>query len=126
MNNKSKSTDIFKLAEKKIGNVLVQKIMLNRATLMEAEEYSQILSEKFIKGDKKIVLDLSLCDFIDSTFLAVLITHLKKIMKNDGDLRLVGFRPGPRSMFELTGLTRVFKTFKDVKSAVNSFEIHND
>lgn len=126
MNNKTRSTNKFKLAEKKIGNVLVQKIMLNRATLMEAEEYSQILSDKFEEGNKKIVLDLSLCDFIDSTFLAILISHLKKIIKNDGDLRLVGFRPAPRSMFELTGLTRVFKTFRDVKSAVNSFNVNND
>lgn len=103
------------------GDVLVIYVNLTRATLREAEEFKKVLSDHIDVGWKKIVVDLTECEFIDSTFLGALVVSLKKITALGGDLRLVGFQPAVHSMFELTRMYRVFETFKDNLDAVNSF-----
>lgn len=109
------------IIEEQIGDVIVEVVNLDRATLKEAEELKEKLTNKINYGFKKIVVDLSQCEFVDSTFLGVLVNGLKKVARVDGDLRLVGFKPAVQSMFELTRMFRVFQSFEDVKEAVSSF-----
>ncbi|MCG6915180.1 STAS domain-containing protein [bacterium BMS3Abin03] len=104
------------------GDVLVEVVELNRATLNEADEFKQRLTEDINNGYKKIIADLSACEFIDSTFLGTLVISLKKVTSLGGDLRLVGFKPAVHSMFELTRMYRVFETFNTKKDAINSFK----
>lgn len=103
------------------GDVLVEIVDLTRATLNEAEEFKQRLAEDIESGHTKIVADLSICEFIDSTFLGTLVISLKRITSLGGDLRLVGFQPAVHSMFELTRMYRVFETFSLREDAVLSF-----
>ena len=77
--------------------------------------------EEIGNGNKKIVVNLSRCEFIDSTFLGSLVVTLKKVTSIGGDLRLVGFQPAVSSMFELTRMYRVFESFKTPEEAVKSF-----
>ena len=102
-------------------DVVVEKVDLSRASLNEAEEFKKVLAEDIAKGYKKIIVDLSECDFIDSTFLGTLVVSLKKVTSIGGDLRLVGFKPAVHSMFELTRMYRVFETFKSKEEAIQSF-----
>lgn len=104
------------------GNVMVETVNLGRATLKEADEFKQRLVEDMQKGWHKIVVDLSECEFIDSTFLGALVVSLKKVTGLGGDLRLVGFQPGVHSMFELTRMYRVFESFKTKEEAIKSFQ----
>jgi|SRR3972149_1613373 len=103
-------------------DVIVEVVDLSRATLNEAEEFKQRLAEDIESGYKKIVADLSACEFIDSTFLGTLVISLKKVTSLGGDLRLVGFQPAVHSMFELTRMYRVFETFKTKADAINSYK----
>lgn len=105
-----------------IENVVVLTVKLKRATLVEAEEFKQTLVSDIQRGFQKIVVDLSSCEFIDSTFLGSLVVSLKKLTGLGGDLRLVGFQPAVHSMFELTRMYRVFESFKSVDEAVKSFK----
>jgi anti-anti-sigma factor len=75
-----------------------------------------------LTGWRKIIVDLSECEFIDSTFLGALVVSLKKVTGLGGDLRLVGFQPAVHSMFELTRMYRVFESFKTKDEALKSFE----
>ncbi len=104
------------------GDVIVEIVDISRATLKEAEEFKKILSSEIDSGERKLVADLSLCEFIDSTFLGVLVVSLKKVTGVGGDLKLVGFQPAVHSMFELTRLYRVFESFKTKEEAVNSYK----
>lgn len=104
-----------------IEEVIVISVNLKRATLVEAEEFKEVLIADIQRGFKKIVVDLSNCEFIDSTFLGSLVVSLKKLTALGGDLRLVGFQPAVHSMFELTRMYRVFESFKSAKEAVESF-----
>jgi anti-anti-sigma factor len=103
-------------------DVLVQVVDLTRATLREADEFKYTLSKSIEQGYRKIVVDLSLCEFIDSTFLGALVVSLKKVTTMGGDLRLVGFHPAVHSMMELTRMHRVFESFSTKEDAINSYE----
>ncbi|HMN24863.1 MAG: STAS domain-containing protein [Ignavibacteriaceae bacterium] len=105
-----------------LDDVIVLTVNLKRATLVEAEEFKQVLVNEIQRGFKKIVVDLSTCEFIDSTFLGSLVVSLKKLTGLGGDLRLVGFQPAVHSMFELTRMYRVFESFKSSDEAVQSFK----
>jgi len=102
-------------------DVVVEIVDLSRATLKEADEFKQRLAQNIEEGWKKIVVDLSECEFIDSTFLGALVISLKKVTLIGGDLRLIGFQPQVHSMFELTRMYRVFESYKSKEEAVKSF-----
>ncbi len=105
----------------KYDDVVVECVNLTRATLKEAEEFKKTLTQEIEIGTRKIVVDLTECEFIDSTFLGALVVSLKKISGLGGDLRLVGFQPAVHSMFELTRMYRVFEAFKTKEDAIKSF-----
>ncbi len=102
-------------------DVLVQVVDLTRATLKEADDFKYTLAKSIEKGYRKIVVDLSDCEFIDSTFLGALVVSLKKVTALGGDLRLVGFHPAVHSMMELTRMHRVFETYPTKEEAIRSF-----
>ena len=120
--NKEETDKNMFFVSEEYGDVLVEVVELNRATLNEADEFKQRLTEDINNGYKKIIADLSACEFIDSTFLGTLVISLKKVTSLGGDLRLVGFKPAVHSMFELTRMYRVFETFNTKKDAINSFK----
>jgi len=109
------------LAEEKIGDVLIKIVNLDRATLREANEFKTNLEKDINQKERKIIVDLSACEFIDSSFLGSLVYILKKVVKNGGALKLVGFKPAVRSMFELTRMFRVFETYSTLNEAVESY-----
>lgn len=103
-------------------DVIVQVVDLTRATLKEADEFKYTLSKNIDQGYRKIVVDLSACEFIDSTFLGALVVALKRITLAGGDIRLVGFHPAVHSMMELTRMHRVFEAYTSKEEAIQSFE----
>jgi anti-anti-sigma factor len=102
-------------------DVLVQVVDLTRATLREADEFKYTLTKSIEQGYRKIVVDLSECEFIDSTFLGAMVVSLKKVTAMGGDLRLVGFHPAVHSMMELTRMHRVFESYPNKEAAIKSF-----
>ena len=103
------------------GEVIIEKVNLTRATLKETEQFKSNLIADIEGGWQKIVVDLSECEFIDSTFLGALVVSLKKVTSMGGDIKLVGFQLAVNSMFELTRMYRVFDSFKSVGEAVKSY-----
>jgi anti-anti-sigma factor len=111
----------MEIIEEVIDDIIVEIVNLERATLSEAEELKFNVNEKITAGYKKVIIDLTAVEFIDSTFLGVIVNTLKKVAKMGGDLKLVGFKPSVRSMFELTRLFRVFESYGELQDAIKSF-----
>ncbi|MEW6194306.1 MAG: STAS domain-containing protein [Bacteroidota bacterium] len=109
------------IIEEVIDDIIVEIVNIDRATLREADQLKSSINDKIDAGYRKVIIDLSSVDFIDSTFLGVIVNTLKKVAALRGDLKLVGFRPAVRSMFELTRLFRVFESFGDLQDAIKSF-----
>lgn len=68
------------------------------------------------------VLDLSDVSFIDSTGLGVLISLMRHLKENHGELRLVGLQDEVRAIFEITRLFRVFDVAASVEAAVQGIQ----
>lgn len=109
------------IIQERIGEVFIITVNYDRATLNNADTMKQIVAEAVDKNIRKIVIDLSACEFIDSTFLGVLVSALKRVRQIDGELRLVGFKRAVSVMFDLTRMDKVFSVYKDLKEAVSSF-----
>jgi anti-anti-sigma factor len=107
--------------QEKHGAIIIESAKVQRATLNEAKEFKDILIRDIELGWKKIIVDLTECEFIDSTFLGTLVVSLKKITGLGGDLRLVGFQPEVSTMFSLTKMNKIFDTFKTIDEAIKSF-----
>jgi len=103
------------------GSILVEVVDLNRATLSDVEEFKKILFQDIQTGWKKIIVDLTECEFIDSTFLGAIVISLKKITELGGKLRLVGIQPEVQTLFQLTKMNRIFEIFENREDALQSF-----
>ncbi len=109
------------IIEETIDDIIVEIVNLDRATLLEAEELKRQVNDKIDNGYRKVIIDLTSVEFLDSTFLGIIVNTLKKVAKLGGDLKLVGFKPNVRSMFELTRLFRVFESYSELQDAIKSF-----
>lgn len=93
---------------------------LQRATMHSVDEFKEEM-EAQIAINKKIVLDISKCSFVDSVFLGALVIFLKKLLSQGGELKLVGLQRIVRDMFELTRMSKIFGLYDSVEEAVSSF-----
>jgi len=107
------------------GDVLIEKTHLLRATTKEASIMKRRLFEDIQLNNKKIIVYISKCTFIDSTFLGVLIISLKKIRKTGGDIKIV-ISPSSLTAGIITysRLQRVFEIYPSLKDALKSFRFY--
>ncbi len=75
------------------------------------------LVELVSQGHRHIVVDLQSVDFLDSTGLGVLVGGLKRLRSHEGDLTLVCTQARILKVFEITGLTTVFRITDTVEKA---------
>jgi anti-sigma B factor antagonist len=78
------------------------------------------LVELVSEGHRKVVVDLEEVDFLDSTGLGVLVGGLKRLRSHGGDLMLVSTQARILKVFEITGLTGVFRISSTVDEATGS------
>ncbi len=71
---------------------------------------------------KKIVIDLSKVDWINSRGLGILISGLTTMRNNDGELKLAAIAEKVKSLLILTRLITAFEDYDSVEEAVRSFE----
>jgi anti-sigma B factor antagonist len=83
-----------------------------------SQEFKEFLSSLFEEGVTRMVIDLSIVRFIDSSGLGALVSGFKNALSKQGELRLASLQPQVRSMFELTRLHRVFDIFPSCDDAV--------
>lgn len=101
--------------------VLVATIEEKRATVEIAADFKQALLKNIDENSSNVVVNLSNCEFVDSSFLGALVAGLKKATMKNGDLKIVGLQPPVQAMFELTRLYRIFDIFENEEDAIKSF-----
>ncbi len=104
------------------GDVIINRVNLLRATINEAFELRHILDEQIAIGYSKIVVDLSQCTHLDTILIGVLVATHKKLLAKGEELYIVNSQdPAKELLFQLTGISRVLKTFETTEDAVRSF-----
>ncbi|MFC4564078.1 STAS domain-containing protein [Nocardiopsis mangrovi] len=63
-------------------------------------------------GARRLIVDMSRVEFCDSTGMSVLLSAMKRVRAENGDLELVAPKPAVRKILEVTGLDTVF-TIRD-------------
>jgi anti-sigma B factor antagonist len=69
----------------------------------------------------QLVVSLEELEYISSSGLRVLLATLKKVRKQNGDIRLAGLKTQVREVFDLAGFTQLFTIVDNETSAVESF-----
>ena len=107
----------------KINDIVIETVEISRATFKEAENFKKQLNHDIDRGYIKIIVDLSKCAFIDSTFLSTIVTALKKVSKIGGNLKLASVHSETQALLELTGTVKVFEIYASKDEALKSFSI---
>jgi len=109
-----------------VNDLAIEIVNLSRATYKEASQLKKNLDDLIKDNQKKIIVDISQCEFIDSTFLGVLVLSLKSSAKIGGDIRLVRPDEVVKTLMEKAGTLNVFNLYDSVDEAIRSFEIKGD
>lgn len=99
-------------------SVLRLKGRLDAASARRLKERVEALSDE---KRLKLVLDMAGVDFIDSSGLGTLITSLRILTRQGGDIRLSGLQERVKNIFELTRLDRIFGIYGDSEAAAVGF-----
>lgn len=80
----------------------------------------EILSEAARDRDRPLVIDLTRCDFVDSTGLATLLHGAKPAQNGESNVALVSSGGEVRKLLELTAIDKTIPVFESLDSAVEA------
>ena len=100
---------------------LISSIQMQKATFQEAIEFKSLIDDEIEKGFYNIIISLNDCEFIDSTFVGVLVVIWKKVRAKGGTLKLVKLGRFNHSVLHLTGAIEIFEKYDSVEEALASF-----
>ena len=83
-----------------------------------APQLRQTIVDLVDGGATKIVVDMRMVEFLDSTGLGVLVEGLRRIKSKDGDLSIVATQDKILKIFDITGLNRAFSLHASVEEAM--------
>ena len=113
-----KNSDM-KIRHRMEGNTLVVKILAARLDAVSAPEVKRRIGDWIRSGHRRLVLDVSEVEFIDSSGLHTLVFALKQLGSYQ-DLAISGPRDAVVNMFKLTRLYQIFNIFSDSKKAISA------
>ena len=104
-----------------VGDIAIEKVRLPKATLIEAKVFWERLQTAINQENDKLIIDLSDCTFVDSTFMGVIVQAQRRLTKNQGELKLVLPAEQMKEFFKFAGITKVIETFQSKEDALSSF-----
>ncbi|MCW9066780.1 MAG: STAS domain-containing protein [Ignavibacteriaceae bacterium] len=107
---------------KTITDIAIVTVDLLVATQRDAKPFwDQLENDLVLKWDK-VIIDLSYCTLIDSTFVGMIVKIFKTVSSNNGQLKLVYPEKNARTYLHTTGIVRIIDCFNTLNEAVNSFD----
>ncbi len=104
------------MTEKRTGNTIE---VIGLGGELDVTQKQALTARLSRAGNAEItIVDLSAVTYIDSAALTVFIEHLKEAQRSSRDLRFIVARAQPiHRIFEVTGLTRLFKLYENQEQA---------
>lgn len=99
------------------GEVIVVTVQAKRLDAYLAPEFKAKLVDLVQSGHERIVMDMAVLEFIDSSGLGALIAGFKAL-GGRGEIVLCGITPRLLSLFQLTHVDKLFHIFDNVEEAV--------
>ncbi len=105
-----------------VDGVIVLAVNLTRSTVNEANAFRKIAEEEINSGHTKLVIDLSKCDYIDSSFFGAIIIASRILNDIGYKLKVVKPTISGEYIFTTTHTLRLFDIYKTREEAIKSFE----
>ena len=105
-----------------VDGVFVIAVNLIRATINEAIAFRKMVEEEINSGRTKLVIDLSKCVYIDSTFFGAIVVASKMLINIGYKLKVIEPTIAGEYLFTYTNTVKVFDKYKTRKEAIKSFE----
>lgn len=105
------------------GDVVVLELKGNLMGDPETTELREKIRSLVADGFLKVVLDLAKLKWVNSSGLGALISSLATVNNGGGDMRIANVTEKINSLFMITQLIKVFKSFDSVDRAVASFMV---
>jgi anti-sigma B factor antagonist len=110
------------LKPRRIDDVVVLdlsgKITIGEGTVIVRDTLRKLLDG----GDRKFVLNLANCDYIDSSGLGELVTSFTTVRNAGGELKLLNLTRRVQDLLQITKLLTVFESYNDETEAVKSLK----
>lgn len=103
-----------------IDEIVVVKVDILIATHRDAKPLWDEFESKLLFNRKRIVIDLSFCNNVDSTFLGILVKILRKLNEKGGQLALVFPKLVKQELFIVTGINKIIPCFNTLNEALRS------
>jgi anti-sigma B factor antagonist len=88
--------------------------------IYSAPQFKEVLVNGIEGGARRVIVDLSLVTFIDSTALGVLVSGAKRVRPRNGNLDIVCSDENIIRIFEITGLDRIFGIYPSRVEAIQA------
>ena len=98
---------------KEQNGYLIVDLNVSEASLNNSDLFKRELIALLDEKQKKVVIDMSKVEYMDSSFLGALVSSLKHAIALKSDIVLIGLRKDISDLFALIRLDKVFKIYKD-------------
>ncbi len=105
-----------------VNGVFVIAANLSYGTINEAKPFRKIVKEDISSGHTKLVIDISKCGYIDSTFFGVIIMASKMLIDIGYKLKVVKPNVAGEFIFISTDTIRLLDIYETREEAIKSFE----
>jgi anti-sigma B factor antagonist len=102
------------------GDIAIVTLQAEHLDAGGAEEFKQSM-HPVIDANRKVVLDMSQLQFVDSAGLGAILSCLRRIGAAEGDLKLCGLTKPVRAVFEISRMHRILDIFPTREEAVKAF-----
>ena len=97
----------------------IVKVNHARATMEEAQTFKEMMFAMIHQGHRDFIIDLTSCNFMDSTFLGAIILITKKNQPLDGSVVLVAKHEKLKVLYALKELSKILSIYETIDEAIN-------
>ena len=105
-----------------IDGVFVIVVNCTRSTMLEANEFKKLIKEEISSAHNKLVIDLTKCEYVDSTFFGAIMMTFGMMTDKGYKLKVVRPTISGEDIFTSTNTLRLFDIYKTREEAIKSFD----
>jgi anti-anti-sigma factor len=109
------------LSISKQGEVFIIKLITSRALTQDTHDFTNLLMNIINTPYLKLIIDLSECEFIDSTFIGAMVMANKIVSANEGQIKLIIVKENVLKIFEDMRLDKIFLILNNLEEQLNNF-----
>ena len=103
-----------------IDDIAIIKIDILIATHRDAKPLWDELENRLIFKWKKLILDLSPCNYVDSTFIGMIVKIFRRVSEKNGQMILVFPKINSIESFSVLGITKIVSCYNSLEEALHS------